>query len=104
MARDSLNFYKDLVYYGDNNKFCRLANEQFQNMKKEIWHLLPQAYSITLTPIESSDEDDLFEPNPKKTKTEEDYVHFPDQQDNNRQFKLDGELDQVMNEQKQQEK
>ena len=50
MMKDCFNCYNDFVYYGDNNEFLTLANEQFNNMREERWYLLPQAYSITLTP------------------------------------------------------
>ena len=49
MMEDCFNCYNDYVYYGPNNEFCELANEEIKNMKPEEWHLLPQAYSITLT-------------------------------------------------------
>ena len=48
MMEDCYNCYNDYVYYGDNNEFLALVNEQF-NMDTEKWYLLPQAYSITLT-------------------------------------------------------
>ena len=50
MMKDCFDCYNDFVYYGDNNEFLTLTNEQFNNMSEERWYLLPQAYSITLTP------------------------------------------------------
>ena len=57
VIEDCLNCYNDFVYYGKNNEFLTLANEKFNNMKEERWHLLPQAYSITLTPPQEKSED-----------------------------------------------
>ena len=54
-------------YYRENGMFMWLANERFGNtMQPKTWYLLPQAYSIVLTPeyelvsssSESSDESD----------------------------------------------
>ena len=52
MMEACFNCYNDFVFYGDNNEFLTLANEQFNNMREENWYLLPQAYSITLTPTQ----------------------------------------------------
>ena len=48
MMEDCYNRYNNFVFYGDNNEFLELVNENF-NMKTEKWYLLPQAFSITLT-------------------------------------------------------
>ena len=50
MMEDCFNCFEDLVYFGPNNEFLSLVNEEFNNMKEDRWYLLPQAYSITLTP------------------------------------------------------
>ena len=49
IMEDCFNCYSDYVYQGPNNEIIALMNEQF-NMETEKWYLLPQAYSITLTP------------------------------------------------------
>ena len=45
----------DYVFYGDNGEFLRVVNEEFNlavSMRPKIWHLLPNAYSIRITPSE----------------------------------------------------
>ena len=38
-------------HFGKNGEFMALVNEDFgDTMKQNTWYLLPQAYSITLTP------------------------------------------------------
>ena len=51
MMEECLDFFNDYVFYGPNNEFLTLANEKF-NMKEKTWYLLPQAYSIALTPVQ----------------------------------------------------
>ena len=50
MMEDCYNCFNDFVYNGPNNEFLALVNENFNYMEKERWYLLPQAYSIILTP------------------------------------------------------
>jgi hypothetical protein len=38
------------VVKGPNGKFWLLTNENHPTMNEEEWYLLPEAYSITLTP------------------------------------------------------
>jgi hypothetical protein len=40
----------DFIYRGANNEFMLLTSAGEPTMNKEEWYLLPQAYSITLTP------------------------------------------------------
>ena len=41
-------------FYGRNGEFMWLVNEDFGNtMKHNTWYLLPQAYSLTLVPIQN---------------------------------------------------
>ena len=41
----------EFKFYGPNpGDFMRLVNEKSGNMQPNTWYLLPQAYSITLTP------------------------------------------------------
>ena len=49
MMKDCYSCFNDFVYYGSNNEFQTLANERINNMDEQRWHLLPQAYEITLT-------------------------------------------------------
>ena len=50
MMEDCLNCYNDYVYYGDNNEVLELVNEKINGMDVARWYLLPQAYSISVTP------------------------------------------------------
>ena len=47
-ANKTGNEYK---YYGQNGDFMFLVNDKIGNMQPETWYLLPQAYSIILTPV-----------------------------------------------------
>ena len=48
MMYDCYSSFNAYIYKGANNEFLKLANENL-NMKKKVWYLLPQAYSIKLT-------------------------------------------------------
>ena len=41
--------YGDYVYKGENKEYMLLANEKCGTMDSDVWYLLPQAYSISLS-------------------------------------------------------
>ena len=42
---------RDFIYHGANNEFMLLTSAGHPSMNREEWYLVPQAYSITLTPL-----------------------------------------------------